>query len=90
MKKVLVEDEKSAVEYVQMVLREWGNWQKHHIYLVQALQILLRVNNVKSEVIKSKCEMITDMKNYIDALHRHIDEIDSIECNDNRDSKEAT
>ena len=49
MKKVIIDDEKSAVEYLEMVLNEWDSWRDHHICLVKALQILLKINKSKNQ-----------------------------------------
>ena len=76
MKKVIIEDEMSAVKYIEMVLNEWDSWRDHHIYLVQALQILLKANKSKNETLISTCEMLTDMRDYINALHRHIETLE--------------
>ena len=76
MKKVIIEDEISAVKYIEMVLNEWDSWRDHHIYLVQALQILLKINKSKNEALISNSEMVNDMRDYINALHRHIETLE--------------
>ena len=57
MKKV-IEDEKSAIEYVRNVLAEWSEWKTHHSSLVQALEILVNRDNVKSNNIKKQIDDI--------------------------------
>ena len=44
MKKIIIEDEKSAIEYIQHILTEWDEWKTHHTTLVQALEILANRN----------------------------------------------
>ena len=48
MKKIIIDDEKSAVEYIKSVLNEWDAWKTHHKYLVQALEVL--VNGRKADI----------------------------------------
>lgn len=79
MKKMIIDDEKSAVEYLDNVLKEWGSWRDHHLYLVQALETLLRINKSKSEALILKCEMINDMRAYINGLHKHIETLERSE-----------
>ena len=73
MKKVIIEDEKAAVEYIESVLNEWDSWKSHHIYLVQALQMLLKINKFKTEALSLMCKMANDMSAYSDALYKHIE-----------------
>lgn len=44
MKKIIIDDEKSAIEYIRYVLAEWGEWKTHHTTLVQVLEILVNRN----------------------------------------------
>ena len=59
MKKVIIEDETSAINYLEKVLKEWDSWRDHHIYLVQAVEILLKSNK--------------NMTKYINSLHRQME-----------------
>lgn len=42
--KRIIDDEKSAIEYVGVVLADWGSWKEHHTALTQALETLLIAN----------------------------------------------
>lgn len=68
MKKIIIDDEKSAVEYIKSVLNEWDSWKTHHIYLVQALEKLLTINESRRKALVLKSE-------YIAKLHQHIDAV---------------
>jgi len=48
MSKIIIDDEKSAVEYIRTVLTEWDAWKTHHVLLVQALEILLKIHQRKA------------------------------------------
>ena len=61
MKKIIIDDEKSAVEYIKSVLNEWDSWKTHHIYLVQALEELLFVNESRKEELLLMREHLNHM-----------------------------
>lgn len=42
MKNIIIEDEKSALDYIETVLSDWDAWKSHHVLLVQALEVLLK------------------------------------------------
>ena len=44
MKQPIIDDEKSAVAYIQMILNDWAVWVTHHKTLVQALKYVLSAN----------------------------------------------
>ena len=70
--KRVIEDEKAAIEYIEMVLSEWKQWHTHHTALVQALEVLLRVHNSQGEALILKCQYINELKEYINELHRKV------------------
>ena len=43
-KHIIIEDERSAIEYIETVLSEWDAWKSHHVTLVQALEILVQAH----------------------------------------------
>ena len=49
MKKIIIDDEKSAIEYIQHILTEWKEWKTHHSALVQALEILANRSKEKKQ-----------------------------------------
>lgn len=69
MKKCVINDEKSAIEYIHYVLNEWGEWKTHHTTLVQALELLLNANESRRKALVLKSE-------YIARLHQHIDSME--------------
>lgn len=46
-KSVVINSEDSAFKYIESVLNNWGSWRTHHIYLVQALEMLLKLHQSK-------------------------------------------
>ena len=59
--KHIVSDEKSAVEYIQMILNEWEVWQTHHTGLVEAMKILLSANKkLTDEVDRLKLSLAAE------------------------------
>ena len=44
MKKVIIDDEKSAIEYIRHVLTDWTAFCIDHPKLVQALEVLLKIH----------------------------------------------
>lgn len=47
-KSVVIDSEESAFKYIESVLNNWGSWRTHHIYLVQALEMLLKSHQSKA------------------------------------------
>lgn len=70
--KRVIEDETAAIEYIEMVLSDWKQWQTHHTGLVKALEVLLKVHKFKSEALLLKCEYINELKEYINELHQKV------------------
>ena len=68
MKKIIIDDEKSAVEYIKSVLNEWDSWKNHHIYLVQALEKLLTINESRRKALALKSEYIAKLHQIIDTM----------------------
>lgn len=31
-----------AIKYIRKVITEWGEWGKHHVHLVEALEVIVR------------------------------------------------
>lgn len=51
MKNKTINDEKSAVQYIQHVLTDWVAFCNDHPVLVQALEVLLKTRELKSEAL---------------------------------------
>ena len=74
MKRVVIDNEQAAIEYIEMVLSEWKQWHTHHTALVKALEILLSVHKSKSEALRLKCEYINEVKECVNELHKKVSE----------------
>jgi hypothetical protein len=74
MKNIIIEDEESAVKYIEYVLSEWDAWKTHHVLLVQALEILLKIHQRKTS------EVANDIFREIEK-HSHITFINGNEDN---------
>ena len=41
-KKRQITTEQEAIEYIENLLKNWSSWGKHHLALVQSLEIILK------------------------------------------------
>ena len=51
-KKRFIDNEEMAIAYLESVLNEWDSWKTHHVLLVEAIELLLKSNESKRELIK--------------------------------------
>ena len=49
MKKRIINDEEMAIAYLESVLNEWDSWKTHHVLLVEAIELLLKLNKSRNE-----------------------------------------
>lgn len=68
MKKVIINDEKSAIEYIRYVLNNWDEWKTHHTTLVQALGMLVNANESRRKALVLKSEYIAKLHQIIDSM----------------------
>lgn len=62
MKKIIIEDEKSAVKYLNFVLTEWTTFCETHTNITQAIEVLLNVLQTKNESLIIEREYIKEVK----------------------------
>ena len=82
MRRINIDDEKSAIAYLEGVLTNWDSWQGHHLYLVKALKILLHS-------YRFKCESMDEMAKYISELHRAIEALERVRKGEIKDEKDT-
>ena len=76
MKKPEIDNVKYAIDYIEYILNNCSSWREHQFYLVQAIEMLLKVYKSQSEALLLKCEYINEMKQYIAELHKKIESIE--------------
>ena len=49
-KKRQITTEREAIEYIENLLKNWSSWGKHHLALVQSLEIILsKIKEIKED-----------------------------------------